>query len=152
MNIEEIERKLQHEVLSRFSKTSDKVSQEPLNDSLGETGELVSQLISGWLNTDEETVNTYQIEETLILQFKQTHPLILKLAGVVVWSSREGDDLKGSPFHLYFTLDRRELAFYSYGLYFDDESKGGVPYESGKALELSVDTEWKHQWQRNFND
>jgi uncharacterized protein (DUF4415 family) len=50
MTKEQIEIKLQHEILSRFSKASDEVFQESINDTLGNSAELVSKLISGWLN------------------------------------------------------------------------------------------------------
>jgi hypothetical protein len=153
MDIKEIEVKLQHEILSRHSKTSDEVSQEPLNDTLGYAAELISKLISKWLKADENASEHYQIKETLIHQFKQTNELILKLAGAVVWSREGESELKASPFKLFFTLDRSDLTFYSYGLYFGGKLKEGIPFESyqGNTVLMSEDdVEWRYNWSRNF--
>tara|TARA_R110002012_G_scaffold313517_1_gene525182 strand:- start:9803 stop:10237 length:435 start_codon:yes stop_codon:yes gene_type:complete len=143
MTTNQIELKLEHEVLSRYSKASSTT----LDCSLGNTSSLTKNLINTYLSNEPNWNNKHVIDEVILDQFAQTHQLILKLAGV---AKIEVESKKiTTPFNLFMTLDRENLCFHSYALLFGEKSFFETP-QRNVSSSWNQKFQWEYNWMRNF--
>jgi hypothetical protein len=147
MTANQIELTLEHELLSRFSKTSP----DSLTCSLGDTSNLIKNLIIKYLNNESKWNNEYQVSEIVLDQYTQTHELVLKLGGAVK-IEKDSEKLM-TPFNLFMTLDRENLCFHSYNLLFGEKKGENSIFATPQNEETSSNSakiQWKYNWIKNF--